>query len=136
MRRALIDTGAIYALVARTDQNHAAAVGFLKSWLAQGGLFVLADVVFAETMTLAKRRLGTAVALRVGRELRQNPVYVWTVVSPQLEPETWVLFQKYDDKDWSYTDCTLLALAEHLKIREVFAFDEDFDQMPGMARYP
>ena len=44
--------------------------------------------------------------------------------------------QKYDDKDWSYTDCALLALAEHLKISEVFAFDEDFDQMPGMTRYP
>ena len=40
MRHALIDTGAIYARVARTDHNHAAAARFLKSWLAQGGLFV------------------------------------------------------------------------------------------------
>jgi predicted nucleic acid-binding protein len=65
-----------------------------------------------------------------------SPVHVWTVVWPQPERETCALFQKYDDKDWSYTDCALLALAEHLKLNQVFAFDEDFDQMPGLTRYP
>jgi len=136
VRRALIDTGAIYALVARTDRHHAAAARFTRKWVARGGLFVLADWVFAETMTLAKRRLGTAVALRVGRELRENPVYVWTVVAPELERETWALFQQYDDKEWSYTDCALLMLAEHLKVREIFAFDDDFTQMTGIIRRP
>jgi len=136
VRRILIDTGAIYALVARTDQHHTAAAGFTRKWVARGGLFVLADWVFAETITLAKRRLGTAVALRVGRELRENPVYVWTVVTPELERETWALFQQYEDKAWSYMDCALLALAGHLKIRDVFAFDDDFTQMSGIRRLP
>ena len=55
MLRVLIDTGAIYALVARTDQHHGAAADFTRKWVAGGGLFVIADCVFAETMTLAKR---------------------------------------------------------------------------------
>ncbi len=136
MRRALIDTGAVYALVSRTDRHHDAAVHFTKDWLAARGLFVLADLVFAEIMTLVKPRLGTPVALRVGRELRENPVYVWTPMSPHLERETWALFQRYDDKEWSYTDCALLAFSAHLKIREIFAFDQHFDQMPGLVRRP
>ncbi len=136
MRRILIDTGAIYALVAGTDQHHKAAAGFTKKWISKGGLFVLADWVFAETMTLAKRRLGSNVALRVGRELRVNPVYIWTVVTSELERDTWALFQQYEDKGSSYTGCALLALAGHLKIREVFAFDDDFAQMSGILRYP
>jgi len=136
MRRALIDTGAIYALVTRTDVHHAQAERFTREWLHRGGLFVLADVVFAETMTLAKRRLGTPVAIRVGRELRENPVYVWTAVTPDLERGTWNLFQQYEDKAWSYTDCALLVLAVHLKVADVFAFDDHFRQMPGIVRQP
>ena len=68
--------------------------------------------------------------------MRENPVYVWTVVTPELERETWALFQQYDDKEWSYTDCTLLALAAYMKIREIFAFDDDFAQMTGILRRP
>ncbi len=136
MRRALIDTGAIYALVAASDRHHAAAVDYTKKWVGRGGVWVLADLVFAETMTLAKRRLGSAVAVRVGQELRENPVYVWTDVTTDLERETWALFQRYQDKEWSYTDCALLALSGHLRSREVFAFDEHFVQMPGIVRVP
>ena len=136
MRRVLIDTGAVYALVARTDRHHQEAVDFTRTWLAAKGVFVLPDLVFREIMTLAKPRLGTAVAIRVGRELRENPAYVWTTVTPDLERETWTLFQKYDDKEWSYTDCALLALSPQLNVREVFAFDSHFDQMPGLVRRP
>ncbi len=136
MRRVLLDTGAIYAFVARTDTNHDAAVAFTRRLLAEGSSFVLADVVFAETMTLLKARLGSAFALRAGRELRQNPVYQWMALGFEGERDAWAAFQKYDDKAWSYTDCAIFALARRLRLAEVFAFDTHFDQMPGIIRVP
>jgi predicted nucleic acid-binding protein len=136
MRRVMIDTGAIYAFVARTDANHEAAVTFTRQVLAQESSFVLADVVFAETMTLLKARLGSAVALRAGRELRQNPAYQWMALGVDGERDAWAAFQKYDDKAWSYTDCAIFALARRLRLAEVFAFDSHFDQMPGIIRLP
>jgi predicted nucleic acid-binding protein len=136
MQRLLIDTGAIYALVARNDAHHQAAAAFLKQALKRKLVFVLLDLVFAETMTLVKRRLGSAIALRVGRELRENPVHVWTGLSSPLEAECWALFQRYQDKDWSYTDCAVLALARQSGLRDVFAFDAGFEQMPGTRRVP
>ena len=39
--RILIDTGAIFAFVTRTDTHHAAAKGFVQDWLDQDGVFVL-----------------------------------------------------------------------------------------------
>lgn len=134
--RVLVDTGAIYAFVTRTDANHEAAKKFVESWLKRSGYFVLADVVFAETMTLLKARLGTQVALRVGRELRRNPAYTWMRLGEKGERDTWALFQRYDDKDWSYTDCAILALGHRERISQVFAFDRHFSQMPDITRLP
>ena len=57
--RILIDTGAIYAFVTRSDRNHKAARRFVERWLDRRGIFVLVDSVFAETMTLLKVRLAT-----------------------------------------------------------------------------
>ncbi len=136
MRRTLIDTGAIYALVARTDVHHTTARNFVQEWLAHRGTFVLPDIVFAEAMTLLKARLGTAIALRVGRELRQNQAYVWIALGVDGERETWAAFEQFNDKEWSYTDCALLVLTRRLKCPEVFSFDGHFDQMPGVVRLP
>jgi predicted nucleic acid-binding protein len=136
MRRILIDTGAIYAFVTRTDAHHETARTFTHELMATQGSFILADTVFAETMTLLKARLGTAVALRVGQELRRNAIYKWSVLGPDGERDTWAIFQQYQDKEWSYTDCGILALARRLKITDVFAFDGHFEQMPGIFRLP
>ncbi len=136
MKRALIDTGAIYALVSSNDRHHGDAVRFLESWIKHKGIFLLSDLVFIETMTLSKRRLGAATAIRIGQELRENKLFTWVPFTADLEKETWQSFQKYEDKDWSYTDCELLVLSHHLKITDIFAFDDHFCQMPELHCLP
>lgn len=136
MPRVLIDTGAIYAFVTRNDEHHEAAKRFIREWLDRKEVFLLPDVVFAETMTLLKARLGSEIAVRVGRELRQNSAYVWLPLGDEGERETWAIFQRFDDKDWSYTDCAVLALARREKISRVFAFDGHFRQMPEVKSVP
>ena len=136
MAHALIDTGAIYAFVTRNDCHHAEAAAFTRKWVSRRNLFVLADMIFFETMTLIKRRLGASAAVRVGRELRENPVYLWKAVTPELERVVWDIFQRYEDKEWSYTDCALLVLSRDLKTPIVFSFDEHLAQMRGIKRIP
>ena len=134
--RILIDTGAIYAFVTRSDANHAAAKRFVESWLRRKGVFLLADVVFTETMTLLKVRLGAELAIRVGRELRANPAYAWKTLGQDGERAAWEIFHTYADKEWSYTDCSLLAVSRRSGIRGVFGFDRHFSQMKEIERQP
>jgi len=136
MIRALIDTGAIYALVRTADRHHHEADGFLKSWVKQKGIFCISDLVFVETMTLIKKRGGSALSIQVGCELRENPLFVWISLTPELEKETWSVFRGYEDKEWSYTDCELLVLSNRLKVPSIFAFDAHFRQMPGIRCLP
>jgi predicted nucleic acid-binding protein len=133
---ALVDTGAIYAFVVRTDAHHPRARRFVKQWLARAGSFVLSDVVFAETMTLLKARTDGSIAVRVGRELRSNSAYTWVALGAEGEAEAWNVFQRYEDKDWSFTDCALLVLARRLGINAVFSFDHHLAQMPDLVRLP
>lgn len=133
---ALVDTGAIYAFVTRSDPHHETAKRFVRDWLDRQGIFILTDVVFAETMTLLKARLGSEVALRVGRELRQNQAYAWLCLGEEGERDTWAVFQRFTDKDWSYSDCAVLAVARRENVSRVFAFDRHFLQMPGVERVP
>ena len=86
--------------------------------------FVLADTVFADT------------AIRVGRELRDNPACRWSALGPDGERDAWEIFRKHDDKDWSYTDCSLLAISQRSGVRGIFAFDQNFSQMRRMDRHP
>jgi uncharacterized protein len=136
MNRAFIDTGAIYALVSAADRHHQDAVRFLESWIQRKNIFLLSDLVFIETMTLTKRRLGAAAAIRIGQELRENRLFSWIPSTSELEKETWLSFQRHKDKAWSYTDCALLVLTHRLKAANVFAFDDHFRQMPDIRCLP
>jgi predicted nucleic acid-binding protein len=44
------------------------------------------------------------------------------------EERAWRIFRQYDDKGFSFTDCTSFALMERLDINTVFAFDDHFIQ--------
>jgi predicted nucleic acid-binding protein len=136
MRHILIDTGAIYAFVVRTDPHHIEAVEFIRQIAESGESLVLLDAVFAEAMTLLKARLGAAMAIRVGTELKTNPFYTWQSLGVDGEAEAWNAFQIYAEKEWTFTECSILATAKRLQADEVFAFDRHFEQMPGLIRLP
>jgi len=38
--------------------------------------------------------------------------------------KAWEIFEKYSDKDFSFTDCSSFAIMEMLKINNVFSFDK------------
>jgi len=38
----------------------------------------------------------------------------------------WEIFSRFDDKDWSFTDCTSKVIIERLGIQQAFAFDNHF----------
>ncbi|MHB0877211.1 MAG: type II toxin-antitoxin system VapC family toxin [Anaerolineae bacterium] len=132
--RLLVDTGAIFAFAVRSDAHHDEAVAFTVAAHTDRRSLLLCDVVFAETMTLLKARAGAAVAVRVGAQLRRSTLYQWLALGPEAEARAWALFSRYTDKEWSYTDCSILAVAQLLGLSDVFTYDRHFDQMPGINR--
>jgi uncharacterized protein len=128
LRSIILDTGAIYALVMRSDKNHESARRFLQQLLKEPAILLLHEWVFVESMTLLKARGGSKVAIRAGEEMKQNPLYRWQASTPQLEQVAWGIFERFADKDWSYTDCALLALSQQTKTPEIWTYDRNLRQ--------
>ncbi len=48
----------------------------------------------------------------------------------------WEVFRKFEDKDWSFTDCASYAVMERLGINKAFAFDHHFKQFGSIVVVP
>lgn len=128
MSTLLIDTSALHALNYARDDNHIRAVAYFKS-LAGRVKPILTEYVFVETMNLTIARLGPGYAIEFGRHLKASKAFFTVPLNDDDKRATWDIFQQYHDKAWSYTDCSLLAVAQRLGTRRIFAFDHHFTQM-------
>jgi len=126
MRRVFVDTGAWYALVDRNDPDHPAARRFFE---ANRLPFVTTNFVFDEAVTLLRSRLGWSVACEFGRGLMESRLASIVHVTGEDEAAAWSTFQKFRDKEFSYTDCTSFAVMERMKLKTAFAFDRHFAAM-------
>jgi predicted nucleic acid-binding protein len=130
MRRVLVDTSALMAMIDSRDCWFNEALDFLQREVA---LYLVPDTVFSETLTLIKARLGAAAAVTVGSRIQESATFRLHYLNPEDHRATWRIFARYTDKEWSYVDCSILALAQRLDVAEVFAFDHHFDQMTGLG---
>jgi predicted nucleic acid-binding protein len=124
-----IDTSAWYAASSNRDANHSKAKAFFASLREP---FVTSDFVVDETLTLFRARGEDRHALEFGAAVIDNRfAEIVTVISNDFE-RAWQMFRDYQDKKWSFTDCTSFIVMERLGITRAFAFDDHFRQF-GIA---
>ncbi len=99
-----VDTGAWYASLVPADPDHARAM----TWLAANESALLTtDYVIDEILTLLRVRGERKRALRLGRDVPSVTVLRKYVRSlPKIFHDPGRLFSSFDDKGWSFTDCT------------------------------
>ena len=134
MSKFIIDSSAFLAMLDAKDKYHHQAQSFLSK--NNNALFCVPVPIFAETMTLVKARLGSKAAISLGESIFISPLFQ-LVALPEDEIQTiWIIFKKYDDKGWSYADCSILAVAQYVQIDTIFSFDHHIEQMVNLHRVP
>jgi uncharacterized protein len=128
-----VDTGAWYASLVPTDPDHARAV----KWLAANHApLITTDYVIDETLTLLRVRGERKRALLLGaRFFHHDLAQIYKITSADLTI-AWKTFEKFDDKNWSFTDCTSKVVMEQLGITVAFAFDHHFHQFGTIQVVP
>lgn len=131
-----VDTGAFIALIDTDDLNHKTARLFYEEQKEKGTRFLTTNFVVCETINYLRSRVthNAAVAFREG--LRKSGLFEIVAVTLPVEDAAFHIFKKYEDKDFSFTDCTSFAVMQSLKLRKVFAFDRHFEQFGSFKRFP
>lgn len=120
-----VDTSGWYALVDASDPDHDRA----RKWFLQNRLPLITTDYFDETMTLIRTGLGHKEAVKFGEKLLTSRFAQLISVTKEDKERAWEIFQRYDDKVLSFTDCTSFAVMERLGIDTVFTLDHDFEAL-------
>jgi predicted nucleic acid-binding protein len=128
-----VDTGAWFAATVPSDPNHTHA----SRWLAGNAEPLLTtNYIVDETLTLLRARGERTRALRLGEGFFNSRVAeVYTLDETDIAL-AWEVFRRFDDKDWSFTDCTSKAVIERLGIQQAFVFDNHFRQFGTVQVVP
>ncbi|SNQ59727.1 type II toxin-antitoxin system VapC family toxin [Candidatus Methanoperedens nitratireducens] len=123
----LIDTSALIAARNADDKNHKKAMALMAPALhGEYGKVFVSDYIFDEAVTLAYIRTGNKkFAHDIGMFTRAKPIN-FRFIEPVDFDRAWELYQQFNDKHLSFTDCTNIALMERLDIKTLFTFDGEF----------
>ncbi len=125
----LVDTGVIAAFYNSKDEKHERAIELLNN-LRQGnyGTGILTDYVLDETVTLLYVRSKKAeIALQAGEVIITEKLGKFLPMTFDLIKKTWNKYQKLINKGLSFTDCSLLTVAEYLECNNILSFAKEFD---------
>ena len=129
MRFIFVDTSAWVALKHKGDSLWQQATTLNRALLASGAHYVTSNFVLDETYTLLRLRAGHHIALELGEEIAQSRLLTVIHVSETLESEAWLIFKRYNDKEFSFTDCTSFGIMRQRNIYEAFTNDHHFEQV-------
>ena len=129
-----VDTSAWFAIFVESDR-HAQAV---SAWLDKNvdRRLVTTDYVIDELLTLMRARNEPERALRAGEELISGDLVTIEYVRETDFHRAWEVFQKFKDKNWSFTDCASRVVMARIGADSALAFDEHFAQFGTVAVVP
>lgn len=132
LRGIFIDTSALLAVFDASDQWHGAAANYWTSELinapARPRVYV-SDYILDEVATRTREKVGhnkAVEALDLLRELIASGAITLARIEAHRFDNAVGIFRKYDDQDFSFTDCTSFAVCSELGISQAFAFDSHF----------
>lgn len=128
-----VDSSAWFAVYSRRDSNHGRAKQFLRAIREE---LVTSDYVVDETLTLLRMRGENRHAIAFGKHLIEDSAAQIIAIDDADFRAAWTMFRAYDDKEWSFTDCSSFVLMERLGITRAFAFDDHFRQLGKVTVVP
>ena len=117
-RKVFMDTGGWYAVASEDDRHHEVGVLYYLHLLDEGSYLLTSDYILDETMTRLRYDFGHACALTFWQQIEQALqerflTILW--VNERVWKAAMDIFQKYDDQDFSFTDCTSFVVMRELR---------------------
>ena len=107
--KVFLDTGAFLALADEDDKYHSAATTVYAELLQAKAQLLTSNFVLSETYTLIRLKVGHSAAVEFMKSFDHTGIRILRV-SEAIEQTAKTIFLRYDDKDFSFVDCTSFVL--------------------------
>ena len=128
MNSIFVDTQGWVAIINKRDKFHDDDIRMKKSLIEQNTIFITTDFVLDETYTLTRIRLNHGMAVAFGEMIRRSQYVKVIQISEMFQDKAWEFFKKYEDKSFSFTDCTSFVIMEEFNLEKSFTNDHHFEQ--------
>lgn len=123
--RVFLDTGALYALADRSDDDHSCVK---EIWQRRDISFITHDLILTESVSLITKRLSKSAAVQIiGAVMDSSRIHV-VPASAELLRRSWQRFLRFADKDWDWIDCTSFEVMDMLSLKDALSLDHHFEQ--------
>jgi predicted nucleic acid-binding protein len=126
MKALFVDTAGWMCLADANDPQHEAARTTRDDWLRLGRILVSTDYVMNETLTLIRARLGLQAADRWWNQVEGSSRLRWEWIDPARAEKARAWFFRWNDKPFSFTDCTSFVVMRELRLRRALTSDRHF----------
>jgi predicted nucleic acid-binding protein len=130
---ALLDTNVLFASASARDEYHDAAADIVQA-VDHGTLpdATVTDYVLAETLNLAREKLGAEISIRLLDRLVAAKRFTLERATRADFDAGRSLFREYPPL--SFVDATIVAYMRRMDLEYLYSFDDDFDAVDGITR--
>ena len=119
------DTSALVSLATKTDHNHGPAVAAAANLRKMQRSIILPTDVLSETLNVLGKRSGRQTALQAAANLLHERGQFVLLETTAHIPAALDKFTRLPPAV-SFTDCLVMAVADHYRTRDIFGFDKQF----------
>ena len=119
------DSSALISLSVIGDQNYVLARNISQQIQQTGRQLIVPGEVVTEIVNVLGKKAGHHQALSVGSFILQSPEYILADTSRTIRDSAFALFSQVGNSV-SFTDCLVMAFADHYGTKAIFGFDEAF----------
>ncbi len=121
----IIDSSALVALMYPEDADHGKAVHLGAAMRQTPTLILIPSIIFAETLNLLGKKFGREVALVAGSRIFDDAGFHVGEVEGTVMHAALARWSTQSGGA-SYTDCYVMACADHYHTKVIFGFDAVF----------
>ncbi|MCI0525394.1 MAG: type II toxin-antitoxin system VapC family toxin [Acidobacteria bacterium] len=128
-----VDTGAWFAMAVPSDQDHDAVA---QCFAQTSEPLFTTDYIVDETLTLLRARGYGHRARALGETFFNGSIATLHYLGEAEIIAAWEVFRRYDDKEWSFTDCASKMVMERFRITQAISLDHHFRQFGAIHVMP
>ena len=128
----IADTSALISLIIETDTNHSQAIQIASTYTNETNTILIPEDIFSELVNIIGKKFGHNKAYIAASYILTNKHFLIESITEKVRFSGLEKFKKQVESV-SFTDCIVMAVADHFETKEIFGFDEAFHKN-GYAR--